>query len=250
MQVSLNTILSERMSNDIFERVVLVQPSTFSLSIVQRYIANSMKQNYGRFVLQKIDIFTDRGEARRYGAGKGRTDLTYYDWRHFFDTHHDIEGAFAEGIAIGSNSVLRFRDFDGTLQRVVLSGTDPLKVNIENHEFEILHIAFWDIRHAKLNVKPDLGARIFMRSRRTLNGKLCEDTFRLFVGRIGIGHITISFREDVWFIESEDFPIVSPFEPKATPPAYADYKRSVTVFCSFYSKAIDMSQCIQFGPYR
>lgn len=239
-------IRAEQRGAGVLERTILVPPQQFTRAWAEQASRTFLAANKGSFRVLKLSIFV-RGQDRWWATGIGHTEITYAKWEYYYRNYASEPLPMAEAIAIGDSAVLRFRDENDKVERVVLSGADPLVLDVEGTRFEILHLRFRTVPKVRLGqeVEP-LGARFFIRTDGKLTNELGIKATRILADRVRLQNVIADFRNDAWFITDGSFPLVYPFEPWATPPSFEDYYRSVSMLCEIEPERIS---CGTYGPY-
>ena len=74
------------------------------------------------------------------GAPLPKADhMSYYDWRKVYEVISKTPSDIAEMLSIGNNAVLRVSRKNGTISRRVLQGHDPLQIDVEGQNYEIVY---------------------------------------------------------------------------------------------------------------
>lgn len=168
--------------------------------------------------LSIINFFSDPSEAGRYQLGK--TSQSYEEWLGFHAAYGEIRGDVAQLLSIRFGSLLRIRLRDGTIQRIVLAGQDPLRVNVAGKTFEILHVV--ERPPARMAWKyASLRTSIFVQSVGPLREQDCRAATELIAARFE-RDVAVHVQTDSWFVWNTSFPVVYYFAPFAGPPGKAE----------------------------
>jgi hypothetical protein len=238
-------VYAEQRGAGVLARTVIVPPQQFTRAWAEQASRTFLAANKGSFRVLKLSIFVSGQDTWR-ATGIGHTEVTYAVWERYYREYGAEPLPMAEAIAIDEAAVLRFRDRSGRVERVVLIGSDPLLLDVEGTRIEILHLRFRTIPKIRQGqeVEP-LGACFYVRTEAKLTPEFGIKATGILAARVRLQNVDVFFRKDAWFITAEDFPLVYPFEPQATPPSFGEYYASVTLVCVIEP---DLISCSNFGP--
>jgi hypothetical protein len=118
------------------------------------------------------------------------THYSFESWAWVNQQASRVHWRVADLTAINGDAVLRIRD-GSTLNRVVLSGRDPLTYTVSGIEFEILQFSFHN--------QESTTAYVRAKSALTIEG--CEELYRRLKRRVPVP-FDLRVREDIWFVEA------------------------------------------------
>ena len=153
--------------------------------------------------------------------------MSYESWKRWHDNSMEVQGPFAEMLAIDGDAILRFRDVDGRTTKVVLQGKNPLTAEVPGATVEILHFGFVD--STRPLAYPPLD--IFVKSKPLLDADAGRTLLRLLEGRFHGFTVSLLAREDTWFVNDWNFPFFFPFGEDGTPPSEEMYTQTRTLRC-------------------
>ncbi len=175
------------------------------------------------FVL--LRIVTEKGQA--YPPPRPPRP-SYEGWIRIYDRFKALNWNMAETVAFGGSAVVKFRDNDGKVTRIVLEGQDPTQLVAESKRFEFLHV---DLLRNPTGALADV--RLYLRSSQPLDTGSGDALTALLARRLPFRRATVCVRRDFWFIEEEGFPHFYPFSDGTEPPTEAEYHQSATMYCSY-----------------
>lgn len=223
-------VLDER-DTKVAERAVLISPDEFSPRRVEAISRDFLKAEQDKFAIRKLSIFVDEHDARRTVFGKSTTDVTYAGWRQDYEAYGKEALPMAQTIAIRGDAVLRWRDAGGRIGRKVLAGSDPLLIRLQGHTFEILELAMWKLRPYVFPQPTDpMWVSAAVQTPPTSLSRL-RAFAALLLKRFERSEMSISFRNDTWFLTNEAFPVVYRFGQALNPPTEREYRRAFSGHC-------------------
>jgi hypothetical protein len=177
-------------------------------------------------------VFIDKDDATRELHGKLATEKGYGWWLELYNRFGHGLLPMAEMCRFGDNGALRFRDSSGTSSEIVLSGANPLRVDLKNIRFEVLKTYIGPLP-PHTEPRPGDGAMIsvYVRASSFPLADQARAFSLLMRRRFRQKRITVKFRTDAYFLTDNVFPILYRFDPPGTPPTREQYERSKTMYC-------------------
>jgi hypothetical protein len=166
------------------------------------------------------------------GAGSGvplekPSHFSFQHWREIFDIAAGEKTQAAEAISMGRNRVLRVRQADGSIIRKVLSGRDPLVIELAGKEYDIVYFGFSGPNRFGLQES----VFVFVRARgpvdSAVGGELLNRVKRFFPA-VGV---RLEIRNDAWFVYQDRYPFFNPFNGDRDVPSQGEYEGSPTLTC-------------------
>jgi hypothetical protein len=198
------------------------------ISTLERLCRDELAQgNQYKFI--QLQIF---GEAGGAPLPKPLSGYSFEYWRNFYNKLVNSPNEIAEMISIGNDAVLRVRNRSGHLTRRVLRGKDPLRLEEEEGDLELLHVAIdWGspYRLSRVDIYARTGSTLGEDTGMRLWKKLRPlfPSFDLF----------LYIRNDGWFVYESSYPFVNPFEGESPPPSRERYNRTQTLSCGSWEGA-------------
>ena len=155
--------------------------------------------------------------------------IEYSDWLTTRSRFLETLTGEAECTSVNGNTVLRIRQVDGQIARMVLAGTDPLMVRIDDRSYEIIHVAL-NPRSSFIVPRADL----YVVS--SNDGEMRQDDglflLKRFETHLSSREVSVHFRQDPFFVYDPKFPYISPFEAQdVVPPTESEYAQRPTMRC-------------------
>lgn len=210
--------------------VAVTAAEHFRLPKLEAWARKYLELNRPYFKIMKWYVGLDRGDLGIYLAGA--TEMTYATWRGLYDKYGEPLLPMAEMVAIGDAAVLKVRYWDCKVYRKVLRGVDPLEIRIPGFRGEVLHVAYSLIPES---LRDESNERIWLHFYVRTDMELGKVPGVAVVGHLqrlaGMRNVSVSMRNDIWFIESDSFPLVYRFAEQLVPPTEAQYRQSNTLHC-------------------
>ena len=223
------TVVVDRVNGLVADRAVVISDTEFNKLNVLRLCNKYLDLTVDRRLV-KLGVFVDREDALRTTFGLGRSHLDYTTWLRYFNLHKRMSQPFAEMVRIGDGAVVRFRERHGGVERIFLSGHDPLEVQISGSMFEIVRVSVQDV------VNRHLPVHFFVRGRQGLSPRMATALYNCIKRAIGGTEMSLSLRKDGWFVLESDFPAYDPFETDLRPPDENEYFKRPEVYCGRNAK--------------
>ncbi|MEO8050774.1 MAG: hypothetical protein ABI833_10195 [Acidobacteriota bacterium] len=166
--------------------------------------------------------------SRFYGSQGGEPlpkidHMSESGWREIYDLTSQLPNEIAELIAIDGNSVLRFRNASGQVDKRVLSGQDPLVQVIRGATYEVLYLAEQLGRYeGTVRLYFRTAAPIGVEAGTELLARMQSVFPRPLV-------VELYIRNDEWFRDESHYPYSNPFITNDPPPSEQDYGK--TLYC-------------------
>jgi len=224
-----STLVFEDSGEDWAECYVHVSVADFAVPFVQEVALRYLRE-FEKKRIVKVVIGVDRDELLYMRRGKAMADYSYQRWAAKLSERMHNRTPLAEALSINGSSILRIRHANGEFSEVPLKGQSPLQVVTEGGSANLLHVAFRKLPYGQ---KGFVTVTVFFRTDAGLTLAMAQEIARRVNRSIGIDEkLLILFREDSWFIEDEEFPIVNGFEPPQAPPPADEYICTPTIVCS------------------
>jgi len=221
------TLVWQVRQQNLWVRTLIVPTSEFDADSVERLFRRLVSENDGGG--EFIDVRVYPSFEVSAANCKCQSDYNYRVWEGQFDELRSRPLPGAELISYDASSVMLFRDAAGTINRKVLSGTDPRMIGSPACSAELLYV---HPSPPSLNPHVDsTEATFFFRSAK----KPTEQCARELAGElrriIQLGAFDFRVRSDAWFIEDESFPIVYAYDKMLDSPTETDYRASKEAGC-------------------
>ena len=222
-----DTVLREVNRAGMRQKSVAMDAGSFTLAHVERFsraeLASKPRLNFIQLVM-----YGDKGGAPLPKP----SHLTYEHWRGLHDSLGRSPNEIAEMVAIGNDAVLRMREANGNIRRRVLTGKDPLRIEIDGAHFEIVYVAFTApsasiLQRADVYVKTE--SELKVEAGLGLLGKL-QPVFPDL-------ELFLAIRNDAWFIYEPSYPFSNPFVEERNPPTAEECAKTRTLKCGRWSGA-------------
>ncbi len=181
-------------------RAVLVPRSDFNLKTATALTEDFLKTQPEDTIVQFL-VVTERRQASRILRPPR---LEPFDaWLKSREYEMKMDWTMAETTALGGGAVMRFRMGHDAPSRHVMRGLDPMLLQIDGRQYEIIHI--WLFPPAR-----DHGywPKFFIRSSSAVDTDTAERVTNRLRGLLG-GRpmpMTVYFGTDAWFYNRSDFP--------------------------------------------
>jgi hypothetical protein len=220
-----------RTAPSVIERAVILPAGEFSRARVEQLAQPFLDEHAGVKVL-KFLVFTDEADAGDTLWGQ-YSEMTIAHVRAIITKKK--RGAMAEVLRLGDGTVLRSRTPTGRIERVVLRGSDPLRMELLGDAFEIRYVAFdgpTENGQAKTSFTDSEAVVTFLvaASGAALApepARRLTEVLQSFLPSVKIG---IRLREDDWFV-GMGLPYLLPFARATTAPSDKEYFQSPEVTC-------------------
>jgi len=216
-----DTVLREVNRTGMRQRGIAVSAGSFTETYIER-IARAELAMKPRVHFTQLYVYGDKGGA----ALPKPPHVTYDYWSRMYRSLSQSPNEIAEMISIGGNAVLRMRDGAGAIHRRVLAGRDPLQLEVEGDQFEVLYIAFSTPGPYILQ-----RADVYIRTDALLKTEAGLELLRRLQTLFTDLEVSIFARNDPWFIYEPTYPFVNPFVENQSPPTPEEYGKGQTLNC-------------------
>jgi hypothetical protein len=227
MLLRADAVVSEGEVGGVKLKSVRVAPGHFNQSYLEHLGLAELAKSRSSFL--QLCVY---GSAGGYPLPKP-DHFTFDHWRELYDAASTSKNEFAEVIAIGGNAVLRVHDGGGGVTRKVLAGRDPLQIDIANNRFEILNFSFGSTSPA-----VSRWVAVSVRTAAPLELESGEQLFQRLEPILANFLLTVSLRNDAWFIYDGGYPFYNPFVEYPAPPTADEYNKTRTLTCSRASRPL------------
>ena len=208
------------------QRSITVSASSFTEKKVLRLCRTELGRK-PRAGLTQLIIYGDKGGPP---LPKPTAQITYDHWRGLYDSAANSPNEIAEMISIGADAVLRMRDANGNINRRLLAGKDPLHIEVQGDQFDVVYLAFSGSGPYALH-RVDA----YIRASAKLKAEVGLQLLRVLQSKLQELEVSVSVRNDAWFIHEPTYPFFNPFTEALTPPTAEEYDRTKTLRCGFWS---------------
>jgi hypothetical protein len=157
-------------------------------------------------------------------------DGNYSTWQTLFSDYKERIPPFAEMLVIGGNAAMRVRDNQERVLQKVVQGQDPYILHVGNEELKIVHFSAGRSKHWGKREGWFVHLDFFILARAP-DEKTTRQALEELKRQTSIENVSVVVRRDPWFILDSDFPVVSPFLPKTTPPSEEAYEKAPQWTC-------------------
>lgn len=220
-----DTLLGELSRDGMRRKYIKTAGGSFTVSHVERLCRAELKRKpKPNFIM--LHVYGETGGDPLPQPAHGRT---YDYWRGIYDQTPKVN-EIAEMIAIGSNAVVRMREASGRVVRRVLSGQDPLQIDVRGEQYEILHIGF-------TNPSPYILQRadVFIQTGAFLQKEMGLELLRILKPVFADIEVSVYIRNDPWFINASNYPFFNPLIGDRTPPSQEEYRATPTLSCGYWT---------------
>lgn len=226
-------ILFDEGNDRYWSKSVIVPEERFTVPEVEAMGQTFLNEVAEGRILVQLSVFTS-GEEAAMNADFNRE--SYAQWRAYYDRVAQRPLRMAQVTAIRGNAVLRVRRADGTVLRRVLSGKDPLHIESDGVDFEILVLRFrrgtiFDRCQPAGTLSPAI-AHVMTDS--PLTAGTCDHVTDELTELLGTKILFVGFKNDHWFITSGGYPVIYQFATPSEPPSEAEYYRSTAYSCMIW----------------
>lgn len=166
-------------------------------------------------------------------VGHKATHTVYQSWYPEFLRESSSAGPGAELIVVGHRATLRI--FQGRSRRVTtihLGGGDALKFHVSGFDFQLLDFSAQRLPGPVPRVAPQGKVfQFYFCSRSRFSTDSVKGLTRRLMVQFGITGVTITVRDDTWFIEEPTFPSYYRFTPGEATPTAAQYRAGRQTTC-------------------
>jgi hypothetical protein len=234
------SLIGERLHKSVQQpfltRVIVVPASEFSVPRLKARFEHFLSAEGESVQTQIVRVYCH--EQDKSSAYKYTNEVNYKRWKQWYEDY--IIPPSAELLSIGGNAAMRVRLPDGTVDFLILRGSDPYAFKIGEEEFHLLHIIARDTvpfdaasyarwKKGKEGFRSTL--ELFVLSDQDVTTELAKAIAERLRVTTGAGQVSVSIRKDIWFITDEDFPIAYPYATIASPPTKERYLSSPTTYC-------------------
>ena len=212
----------------------------------------SIRGEFLRSLSQRTDntgiLLIDAVDNLKFGnlSEMGIDDATYGSWRGLYSDYENGIPPFAELLAIGQNAAMRLRDNSGRVSLSVLEGQNPYDVRACGQYFSLAHLA---VRHqANMISTFSDGLHFFLITTGTINEELTRCAREELQSSAPKMNVSVSIRNDRWFLLDPDYPVVLPFITDNSPPTEQDYERATYWECEPIKSRVICSGGPAHGP--
>ena len=156
---------------------------------------------------------------------------SYKQWKIFYENFPKAQFRAAQLISTGDGAVLSVRADDGAVSRQVLGGTDPTRFEVDGAPFEILFAAGRTRSKFEGCGAGAIEPALYLKTSAALTPELCERTTGKLAEKLGSSHLSVGFRNDIWFLCSR-FPVFYPFSAPGPIPTETAHRSSPEFTCS------------------
>lgn len=197
-------------------------------------------------------VLMDRPESLSLSE-HGYNDISYNLWKLLFGDYQNGIPPFAELLAIGDRAAMRIRDDQGRVLLKVLKGGNPYEITACAQRMSLMHLDIERTDNAitqnPTGVAPPLN--FFLVAQVAIDEGTARCAFDELRERT-VGHnINVYVRNDPWFLQHSDYPVVSPFLVDVKPPTQQEYEEAIEWSCNSHGADTTCSgghHRFQFGP--
>jgi hypothetical protein len=223
-------VLSEGRDGGYWSKRVLVPEERFTVPEVEAMARRFVSEAGKGLVVAQLSVYTS-GEEAAMDVDSNRN--SYITWKAYYDWVAQRPLRMAQVTAIRGNAVLRIRLADGTVVRRVLSGKDPLHIESDGLDFEILVLGFrsasWIDRCQPDGAMSPSG--VYLMADAPLTANACDRVTARLGELLGTKILWAAFRNDHWFISFGSYPLIYQFATPSEPPSETEYYSSIAYHC-------------------
>lgn len=153
-----------------------------------------------------------------------------YDWWQYW-SHVILPYPSARVIALNDNAIVEYRGQDGTVERKILRGSDPLRVKTRVGTFQLLHLTYRAMPLPMQAGKETESVEVFAQTDQPLESAVGIALVTRLAELIPLKEITVYVRNDAWFLDLSGYPLIHPFHQNTTPPTKEQFQQSITLTC-------------------
>lgn len=225
-------LIRESKNHLLWKRTFVVSPSEFRRDLLEENFRRTVATEGRGAAIVQVEVFTDQQEARN-GNCKCVTDVSYRQWSGMY-TDYMRRGMpeVAKLIIIRESASMQVRDRNGRIYSSGLATKESLTIGAGSCRAEVL-----DIRRSSVHADAAGGVWFYLMSKQP-SLECGTALLTALQSAVGTENVSLSVRNDPWFITSDSFPIVHYFLPGVPhPPSFAAYRKSRDVLCSYSNRA-------------
>jgi len=151
-------------------------------------------------------------------------------------------------LAVGGSGSVRYRNRDAKIGRLILKGEDPYRFRINQADFELVNLAFPAIPDVYKDGPHELvNVVVSVKTGAALTKATGLAVLNFLSKKFNTRDMMVSLRNDAWFIEDDETPIVSPFFNSGSPLGKEQYYESITLRCSLWG---GKRSCMTSGGFK
>lgn len=220
---------------------VLLPPGEFTEASLLRRCALCKPNKNVSFV--DFWFFSSIDDQGTFLLGKPGNYCPYDTWRMKYEKAASTPMQIAEFVRVGDSSILLMRHRDATLTRRVLSGEDPMVLNVNGTRLNILHFATTELNSRSSESR----LLVYAQTAAPLKPELGAAALEALFGKLTFAEVILGVRGDSWFINDTPYPVLPPFAPDSPPPSKEQYSHSPEMACS--QTAARAPKCVVFSRH-
>jgi hypothetical protein len=227
------TVARDHRGPGIVDRAIVVDKAQFTAGAIERVAHEFVAQNAKQKVLLRLTVGTDHDELM--ASLTGSPNNTYEKTKRGIETVGLPKQPIAQVWARGGAVVLRYRDAGGYWEKLLSGGADPTRFVESGVEFQLLHFQLFEAGAA---VKPErrYSIHLYLLVRPKMSIRSAMGITRRLYQLTGLPLVSVSIRQDRWFIEDPAYPLVYRFTEPIELPNDFQYTFGPRVGCIFDAK--------------
>lgn len=210
------------------EQYTYLPQEHFSIKAIEGQVQENLRELRSHR-LAKLVIASDRQDLLNLRRGKGMADYSYAAWASVFTERVRARQPLAMALKIGDRVAFMYRDAMGVSTEHVLGTKDAFVVRGRHQTARIVHITFTRVPYGWDGLVFTL---FFLEYPGNLSESVAMDLAKSLRTATGVlERMIVVVRRDAWFIDSEEFPIFSPFATPSKPVTLDEYLRTPTIVC-------------------
>jgi hypothetical protein len=222
-------IKDRRWPKKLLVQTIIVPPSSFEPASLASLFSEILLNEGGTYSVMKIEVFTDR-KAESANC-KCVTDVAYKGWLSWLEDYRRQVPPSAQFISINGNAAMRVRDASGNVRTTVIAGEDPNKLTIRGMRFQLADFIAGSVYVRALDTE-ELQISFYYWSSDSYDKSTVNEVLTERVKTTGVQNTSVVVEPWPWFILSDEFPILYPYDSLGEPPSEDAYYSALRVTCS------------------
>jgi hypothetical protein len=242
-------VLDSRAQTVVFERsspAILDRGVTLPADRLQEKAAEDMGREFLLSVgtskaLARLTIAADRDSL--FATMTHSRTSSYWSTLADIKTYRLPSLPLARILVLDGNAVFTYRDKHVYHERALAGGKTGIHLTAQTIDFEVLHFILTEPGPALSPSHYTL--EVFLRARPMVSISACVAATRQLLGLTKVASLDVDVRPDAWFMESEHYPALFPFQENITPPNELQFKVAPSATCGYIEKT--GLRCSGFG---
>jgi hypothetical protein len=223
------TVVFENASPKILDRAITIAKDEFTPTRLKDLARRFVEVEGRHFVLARLTIGIDAADVGRAFA-LVRAEATYESSLENIRTAGLPEAPLARVVAFNGAAILWTREGRTIVTEHLVGEADAIALREGAVTLELLH---FNVLQNRAPVAPNdqYGLAVFLKAVPALSISACTAVAKRLRELTSVGWVSLYAREDIWFLDNDEYPDVLPFAKHIDVPTKGQFERAPHVTC-------------------